>query len=274
MADAPKPSNPSAALLRLKKKTSHHRSVQVRVRGVRGSLSRRKRHRTVKSSRQPLGHRSSDPTRCPCRLLDDSKLHQATLRRVADSARQSPTCADAHSPRGESVMATERHPRVKRVSHDGGCCTAETSWWPTSRKRSWQASFGLCVSTQLDGVQWLSELSALASQRSMDVLHEREVNFTEVCVSPLQCTQFHVRHTCEVCGKSCTGQMERYSCRDGCAGVSLRQKRIRILAAIDERQQRSMLKEVLEQLQKKERWKTRLVRLSKKCNNIRRKRTP
>ena len=45
-----------------------------------GSLSRKRRHRTVQSNIQHEGHPSSDLTRCPCKLLADSQLHQDGLR--------------------------------------------------------------------------------------------------------------------------------------------------------------------------------------------------
>ena len=65
----------------------------------RGSLSRRRRLRTVQSSRQPEGHPSSDQTRSPCRLLASSYLHHATLRRVAPRV-ESPTPRHTPSHKG------------------------------------------------------------------------------------------------------------------------------------------------------------------------------
>ena len=88
----PTPSNPGAAPDGCKIDLAVSFSAGWSPRG-RGSLYRRRRLRTVQSSRQPEGHPSSDLTRCP-----GAQLHQTTLRWVAPRV-ESPT--PRHTPTRE-----------------------------------------------------------------------------------------------------------------------------------------------------------------------------
>ena len=123
MADTLKPSISTAAL-HVGNVEPRSASVQVGIRGcVWVSSSRRKARRaTDKSSRQL--DPSSNLSRCFHKPMADSKLHQRPWERSPTVQGSLPTCTDARTPRGKSVMATGAPlPRQKGQPWCGvGCC--------------------------------------------------------------------------------------------------------------------------------------------------------